>query len=248
MDDATLRRRLWDGFARLQAILGSHARQGQVLEDDGIVASLVPSQPDSPALNAAVVLDPEQAIERFDDLAARYSRAGVRRWGIWLDAGFAAAARHLQRKGLSVASASPGMGVEIAAVPLEQAAPLDITDLVTVGQINDAAYGNLDGRLSRTLAALPPDVLTAFVADHHGKHAACALALYHGEDCGVSFVATMPEHRRRGLATQVMLGVMKDALDRGCTSISLQATPQGQLLYDRLGLRRLGTMELWERR
>jgi ribosomal protein S18 acetylase RimI-like enzyme len=248
MDDATLRRRLWDGFARLQAILGSHARQGQVLEDDGLVASLVPGQPDSPALNAAVVLDPELAIERLDDLAARYTRAGVRRWGIWLDAGFAGTARALQRRGLSVASASPGMGVEIGAIPLDDAPTLDITDLETVGRINDAAYGNRDGRLTRTLAALPHDVLTAFIADHHGRPAACALALHHGEDCGISFVATAPEHRRRGLATRVMLGVMKDAQDRGCTSISLQATPQGQLLYDRLGLRRLGTMELWEHR
>src|SRR5690349_379957 len=103
MDDATLRRRLWDGFAALQVILGSHAQKGDVLQDDGLVASLVPGQPDSPALNAAVVLRPDAALERFDELASRYQRAGVRRWGIWLDAGYARTARHLQRRGLSVA-------------------------------------------------------------------------------------------------------------------------------------------------
>jgi ribosomal protein S18 acetylase RimI-like enzyme len=248
MDDGTLRRRLWEGFARLQAILGGHGRQGWVLEDDRLVASIVPDQPDSPALNAAVLLDPDVCVERFEELDHRYKHAGVRRWGIWLDSAFAQAARHLQRRGLSVASASPGMGAALADLPSHAAAPVERTDLATIGRINDAAYGNLDGRLARTLAALPSDALRAFVVHHDGTPAACALALHHGGDCGLSFVATLPELRRRGLASQIMFGVLDDAAAHGCTTVTLQATPQGQQLYDRLGLRRLGTMELWERR
>ena len=58
MDDAELKRRLWEGFAALQTLLGGSARNGWVLRKDGLLASIVPSAPDSPALNAAVALDP----------------------------------------------------------------------------------------------------------------------------------------------------------------------------------------------
>ena len=47
MDEGLLLVRLWDGFARLQALLGGHAGPGSVLERDGLVASVVPSAPDS---------------------------------------------------------------------------------------------------------------------------------------------------------------------------------------------------------
>src|SRR5436305_738068 len=81
-----------------------------------------------------------------------------------------------------------------------------------------------------------------------GLLAAVALALHHDGDCGVSFVATIPQARRRGLATQVMHNVLADAQRHGLDTITLQATEQGERLYVQLGLRRLGPMELWERR
>jgi ribosomal protein S18 acetylase RimI-like enzyme len=131
---------------------------------------------------------------------------------------------------------------------LDGVAPPRRTDLETVGRINDLAYGNVDGRLERTLASLPPAALRAYSVDHRRAPAAVALALYHDGDCGISFVATVPGARRRGLATAVMLGAMRDALEHGCTTVSLQATAQGERLYEQLGLRHLGPMELWERR
>src|SRR3954464_2497761 len=85
MDDAELRQRLWEGFASLQTLLGSHAKHGFVIERPGIVASIVPSAPDSPALNAAVALEPGQAPRAIEELEMRYADAGVRRWAIWLD-------------------------------------------------------------------------------------------------------------------------------------------------------------------
>jgi ribosomal protein S18 acetylase RimI-like enzyme len=250
MDDATLRRRLWDGFAALQTLLGGSSRQGSVLEREGLVASVVPSAPDSPALNAAVALDPDAAPEALTELADRYAQAGVRRWAIWVDG----AARHvtaeLRRAGLMVASASPGMGAEIRALPLNLALaqPEPTADLRTVGRVNDLAYGNVDARLERTLTTLDEAVLRAYRADLNGAPAAVALALHHDGDCGVSFVATLPQARRRGLATQVMRNVLADAQRHGLDTVTLQATEQGERLYAQLGLHRLGNMELWEHR
>src|SRR4051812_19463312 len=202
MDDATLRARLWDGFAALQTLLGGSSRHGRGLYKDGLVASIVPSAPDSPALHAAG------------------------------------------------APAAPGMGAEIGALQTapQLATPEPTGALRTVGRVNAQAYGNVDARLERTLTTLKEDDLRGYRADLNGAAASVALALHHGEDCGVSFVATVPQARRRGLATQVMRAVLADAQRHRLTTVTLQATEQGERLYAQLGLHRLGTMELWEHR
>jgi ribosomal protein S18 acetylase RimI-like enzyme len=117
-----------------------------------------------------------------------------------------------------------------------------------VGRVNDLAYGNVDSRLERTLTTLQEGVLRGYKADLNGAPGAVALALHHGEDCGISFVATVPQARRHGLATQVMRSALADAVRHDLTTITLQATELGERLYHQLGLKRLGPMELWEHR
>lgn len=241
-----LKVRLWDGFAELQLLLGGHAGPGRTLERDGLVASIVPNAPDSPTLNAAVALEPDKAPEHLAELLQRYARARVRRWGLWLDGGASLTAQALTQAGFVVTAASPGMGAvldDTAGDGEPQRA-----DLMTVGQVNDQAYGNFDGRLERTLTPLPNGVLKGYRVDVEGSPAAVALALHHDQDCGVSFVATVPRQRRRGLATQVMRQALADARNHGCTTTTLQATAVGEQLYLNLGYRRLGLMQLWERR
>jgi predicted acetyltransferase len=74
------------------------------------------------------------------------------------------------------------------------------------------------------------------------------LALHHGQDCGISFVATAPYARRMGLATDVMQRIALEAQEAGLTSTSLQATDLGERLYRALGYRKVSDMQLWERR
>ena len=157
VDEGTLKVRLWDGFAELQLLLGGHAGPGRTLERDGLVASVVPNAPDSPTLNAAVALEPDKAPEHVEELAHRYHKARVRRWGLWMDGGASLAAQALTQAGFVVTAASPGMGAEIDDVGDDEE-PV-AADLATVGQVNDQAYGNFDGRLERTLTPLPNGVL-----------------------------------------------------------------------------------------
>jgi GNAT superfamily N-acetyltransferase len=251
MDEGTLRARLWEGFARLQTLLGGHAGRGAVLEREGLVASVVPAAPESPTLNAAVAIVPEAGPGHLEELADRYARSNVRRWGLWLDGGAAAVAKALTDAGMMVTTASPGMGARIdeLAVHADHPDPAPRTaDLATVGRVNDLAYGNYDGRLERTLAPLPNGILKAYRVDLQGSPAAVALTLHHHDDCGVSFVATIPQARRRGLATTVMRQALACARREGCTSSTLQATDVGERLYANLGYRRLCVMQLWERR
>jgi GNAT superfamily N-acetyltransferase len=250
MDDGTLRTRLWAGFARLQTLLGGHAGPGSVIEREGLVASVVPSAPDSPTLNAAVALDPDRALEHLAELQERYHGAGVRRWGVWLDGSATDAALALLDAGLVVTASSPGMGAAISDLPERSGATATTrrADLATVGRVNDLAYGNYDARLERTLRPLPNGILKAYRADLDGEPAAVAMALHHEADCGVSFVATVPRARRQGLATRVMREAIDEAREDGCTSTTLQATDLGERLYANLGYRRLCDMQLWERR
>jgi ribosomal protein S18 acetylase RimI-like enzyme len=249
MDDDTLRRRLWKAFSRLQSLLGRHSMQGSVYERPGVVASVVPAAPDSPTLNAAVALDPEQAALSLPELTARWEEAGVRRWGIWLDPAARSVVRGLQRQGLGMTASAPGMGAELEALWLpERNGSVPPADLATVGRVNDFAYGNVDQRLERTLTPLPPGVLHGYQASLGHEPAAVALAMHIGEDCGISFVATVPAARRRGLATQVMQEALAAARAAGLTTTTLQATEAGERLYRSLGYRRLCDMQLWERR
>src|SRR3954447_20434215 len=113
MDDGVLSVRLWEGFGRLQALLGGHVGPGSVITRDGLIASIVPSAPDSPTLNAAVAIDADQAPEHLAELRRRYRDAKVRRWGIWLDGRASLAAQALTTAGMVVTTASPGMGAHI---------------------------------------------------------------------------------------------------------------------------------------
>ena len=250
MHDAELKQRLWEGFASLQTLLGGSAKNGFVLHRDGLVASVVPSAPDSPALNAAVALKPDSALHHLDELDVRYGDAGIRRWAIWVDGSARGVTSELRNAGMAIASASPGMGAALTdlRIDLTTANPSPNADLRTVGHVNDLAYGNVDSRLERTLSTLEEGTLRGYRADLNGAPAAVALALHHGEDCGVSFVATTPKARRQGLATQVMRSALADAQRFQLTTITLQATELGERLYQQLGLRRLCPMELWERR
>ena len=248
MDDGTLRERLWQGFARLQTLLGGEAAGGVIVEEHGIVASFVPGAPDSPTLNAAIVVADELDLELLDAMRVRWDQLGVRRCGIWTDGAKYRVTDTLRTARMRVTSSSPGMAAEIEQLPLNGRAPARATDLATVGHINDLAYGNPDARLERTLAPLPPGRLRAYVAELQGRPASVALALHHEQDCGISFVATAPHARRQGLASDVMQRVAIDARDAGMTSTTLQATNLGEKLYYALGYRKVSDMQLWERR
>jgi GNAT superfamily N-acetyltransferase len=249
MDEGALKARLWDGFARLQTLLGGQAGHGHVVEDDGLVASVVPGAPESPTLNAAVAIEPEKAPGFLEALADRYAMANVKRWGVWLDAAATEATWAFMRAGMVVTTASPGMGAGIDDVLDGNEAMPNRADLATVGRVNDLAYGNPDHRLERTLSPLTTRLLHAYKAELvDGTAAAVAMAMHHNHDCGVSFVATIPKARRKGLATDVMHQALAHAKTNGCTSTTLQATDVGERLYERLGYRRLCLMQLWEHR
>jgi len=62
------------------------------------------------------------------------------------------------------------------------------------------------------------------------------------EDVSVQYVATDARFRRRGLAAQVVGAALADARDDGVRTATLQASPDGFGVYERLGFRTVATL------
>jgi ribosomal protein S18 acetylase RimI-like enzyme len=75
---------------------------------------------------------------------------------------------------------------------------------------------------------------------------ACALAtLQQSGVVGIYHVATLPFARRRGIAGNLLILALQDAIKAGCTIATLTATPEARHLYERLGFRTCGLLEQW---
>jgi GNAT superfamily N-acetyltransferase len=69
-----------------------------------------------------------------------------------------------------------------------------------------------------------------------------------GDDCLIACVATVSEARGKGLASRLILQALVDARERGCTTTTLQASRAGAPVYERLGYRDYGALQMWEHR
>jgi predicted acetyltransferase len=61
-------------------------------------------------------------------------------------------------------------------------------------------------------------------------------------------VAVVPEARGRNIAGNLLAHALADAADRGLETSTLVATRLGRPVYERLGYRSFGTLQMWERR
>ncbi|HEX2102465.1 MAG TPA: GNAT family N-acetyltransferase [Solirubrobacteraceae bacterium] len=248
MDDATLRRRLWEGMLEAVRLTG-RAAIGSVHEVDGALAAVVPDVPGSSLLNVVAPRDAAAPALPVAALDETYRAAGLAKWGVWIDPargpGAEAAARDA---GLVLDTVTTQMGVGLDELHLDDAPALAPLDLATVGMINDRAYGYDDRRFERLVGALPPDAGHALGIDADGGPASAVYAFDHDGNALVWLVATLPEARRRGLAGAAMRGALRAARDRGCTSTTLWSAGMARSLYAALGYRALGELHLWERR
>src|SRR4029079_11279716 len=85
MRDATLYARQWAGLVALARLIGEHLPGAELIERDGMVASIVASAPNSSLMNAAMSVDPAASPTGLDDLAERFASAGAATWGLWVD-------------------------------------------------------------------------------------------------------------------------------------------------------------------
>lgn len=90
------------------------------------------------------------------------------------------------------------------------------------------------------------DPLGCFAIEADGRIAATTTLLCYGNRLAwIGMVLTRPEYRRRGFAQRLMESALKRASDLKIESIKLDATPQGQPLYEKLGFKAEQIVERW---
>jgi len=245
-------RRAIEGLDAELALFGSCSDASAVLRRDGVVASLSPNTPDRSIFNSVYAAGPDALEAAIDELAATYADAGVRAWTVWVPDHDRRSAELLASRGHVLDAAPRTMGLELSDLQTPGPLPSDVElvpgELSTIGQINDRAYG-IEGPGWGVAIEREPDLEhESLMAVIDGEPVACAMVLDHGDDAPVTAVATLPEHRRKGLAGGIVTELLESARRRGRRTGTLQASRAGAPVYSRLGFADVGFIELWELR
>jgi ribosomal protein S18 acetylase RimI-like enzyme len=222
----------------------------RTIERDGVLASVTPAVPDRSLPNSVVYENEDALAGMLDELAGVYDEAGVRAWTVWTPQHHERTRELLSREGHVLDADPAAMILELAeAEPPrpDDPEPDPEPQAADVGRINDAAYG-MSSAFEVLMGDGTLDPAHHYVARLDGEAVACVGTRDHDGDCSVWEVAALPAARGRGLVSGLMRRALADGRERGCEVSTLQATKLGEPVYARLGYRRFGTIEMWERR
>jgi ribosomal protein S18 acetylase RimI-like enzyme len=250
VDDARLRERQLASQTEFFRALALGTRGASVSERPGFMAFRTPSAPDASIVNGVIYADPAAVAPVRDELAAWYAATGVRAWTVWVRPGDEVLARLLGEAGHALDATPALMAASLDELDLEPRASLDLdhdAPWSMIGRLNDLAYGMPPQTFERVLDGAAP-ALPRYVARVDGDAAACVVASWHEGDCGIYLVATDPRAQGHGLCSELMRLALREAREAGCETTSLEATRAGRPVYERLGYRVLGRLEMWEHR
>ena len=246
-----LKRRVIAGLEPEIELFGS-SRSGSILRLPGVIASISPATPERSIFNSVTATDAAALAAAADGLDASYADAGISAWTVWVPDHDRESAELLAARGHVLDGAPRAMGLDLADLrpperPWPSEAELVAGEIGAIGIINDRAYEHEDGWSAAVVE--PPDrPLRSAMALVDGEPVACAIVLDYGDDACVTGVATVPEHQGKGLAGHVIARLLADARARGAGTATLQASTAGAPVYERLGFRDVGYIELWELR
>lgn len=184
--------------------------------------------------------------------ATAYEAAGVKAWTVWVPPGEHEAPRLLESRGHRLDSTPMLFAATIDSLDLTPA-----IDLVTdpspswrlVAEINDRAHGVLEAwSMAAVFQVMNDSASHLHIACDDGTPVSALVARERDADCYFWFVATVPEARRRGIASELMRHALREARERGCLTTSLESTKMAEPMYDQLGYRPLGRYQMWENR
>lgn len=224
---------------------------GSVWAEDDALAAIFPDVPERSVFNSVFYEDGERLLGSLDRIAAAYDEAGVRAWTVWVPEADERTAAGLAEAGHVLDAKPRAMGMEISKLrepkPDETIEFRDELDMGEVARLNEIAYGWPPGDFGAVAEARVPGTYAHF-GSLDGETVACAVAWDHGDDSEVAWVATLPEARGRGISTRLMARAIAAAGERGRLTTTLVATKLGWPVYDKLGYRDFGAIQMWERR
>ncbi|HSN98889.1 MAG TPA: GNAT family N-acetyltransferase [Candidatus Nanopelagicales bacterium] len=228
-DDTELARRSILGFGEMVAALGrcGISPEAEVRRPDALGAR-IDLAPHNPWFHAAVV--PLHAAPPADDpLLPRC---------LWT----VAAAVPGRLEDPAIATPCMGIALDAPALALAARAPdIEEPSLAVLGDMNERAYNDF-GTFAPLVRELRDDRIRVHGLRDAGAFVCVALTFALGDDLGIHYVATEATHRRRGLASRLVLALLAAARDAGQRTATLQASADGLPVWERLGFRRVATL------
>lgn len=250
--DDRLRRRALEGVEAETRLFATAVEGARLVQRSGVVAAINPAAPDRSLFNSVYYDDSAALAAAVDGLSAEYAEAGVRAWTVWVPDDDRATAELLDGRGHLLDAAPRAMALWLEDLapepPLAEGFELTAGTVAEAGTLNDRAYGHAGGAFSAALVREGEPPVEWVFARRDAEPASCVGGVELGEDLCVTLVATDPAHQGRGLASHALHALLRSARERGFVSASLQATKAGAPIYERLGFRDLGFIEMWENR
>jgi GNAT superfamily N-acetyltransferase len=232
---------LWELYA--DAFGGSVEQMGDVR------AAVVPASPNRSFFNSVFYEDPESLIDALPRLAEIYDEAGVRAWTVWIPASDEVAQGALVDAGHTLDATPRAMGLALTDLRLPDPDPeIEIRremDTEACRRINEIAYGYPPGDFP-PMKPMPETEI--YLADLDGETVGTTLTWDRGDDVEITFVAVLPEARGRGVSGRILGKALEHEREGGKAASTLIATKLGRPVYEKLGYRDAGGLEMWERR
>jgi GNAT superfamily N-acetyltransferase len=222
---------------------------GELFTEDDVQAAVIPASPNRSFFNSVWYEDAEHLVDTLPRLAQLYDEAGVNAWTVWIPATDGTAKAGLEAAGHVLDATPRTMGLDLSNLTVPDPDPeLEFraeADMELVRRINETAYGYPAGDFP-PMAPMPNTA--AYLGDLDGETVGTVLTWDRGEDTEIEFVATLPEARGRGIAGRLLGHALEHARERGNLASTLIATKLGRPVYERLGYRDVGGLEMWEKR
>ena len=231
----------------------AHGSPGaKLLELGGVQATLVPVRAWFSVFNSVLYDDPRELERHHPELAGAYADAGIGAWSVWVAPTDSDTGPILQSRGHQLDSRPMLFASEIRSLDLDPVIQLDLDTDPTwklVAEINDRAHGVLEPwSMTAGFQRMCDPASHLHVARLDGAPAAALIAREHDGDCYSWFVATVPEARGHGLASELIRHALREARHHGCTTTTLESTKMAETLYSNLGYNPFGRYAMWERR
>lgn len=195
-----------------------------VVRGDCFVASRFPY----PVLNNAVIFD----APALDAVREVY---GAEPYAVWSETADEEVASVLTAGGFRRDITTRPMLCRLADADLAEAGPGPVS-----ADVDPSIVAELNGVTADLVRGVPGLRAYATAGFESGL-----IVLPVGTDANISFVATRPDARRRGFGSRVVRAALRDALDDGYLTASLQAMPLAEPMYIRVGFRSVGQWQEW---
>ena len=227
------------GAATLLASWAEYARgsAGAALTQlNGVSTAVFPTGPEREVYNNALLergLDPADRAAAVDAMAAAYATAGVVRYAAWVHESDEGMRAELIGRGYTFDSSTRAMGMSLDDLSIARPE-------IDLGPADWSELPSPLGVPADLLAGVDRAAFQILVARRGGRNVGTATGYDHDGDCGVFNVTTLEEARRQGVGTALTALLLHDAVDRGCSTASLQSTPMAERVYAAVGFRDLG--------